>query len=91
MGNSAYANDIRAASVTIDAAQIQGKLVDSFSTANSLKQDWTHSIHTSGKHTTLTHEIAGQNVQTQIKAKLVSPKDSETYQICVASFANMLL
>ena len=68
VGNSAHADDIRAASISIDAAKIQGKLVDSFSAANSLKlnSDKTELIQfTCGKHTTYTHEIAGQKVQTQ--------------------------
>ena len=72
VGNSAHADDIRAASISIDAAQIQAKLVDSFSAANSLKlnSDKTELIQfTCGKHTTYTHEIAGQKVQTQAEAK----------------------
>ena len=70
MGNSAHADDIRAASISIDAAQIQGELSDSFSTANSLKlkANNTELIQfTSGKHTSHTHEIAGQNIQTQVE------------------------
>ena len=72
VGNSAHADDIRAASISIDAAQIQGKLIDSFSAANSLKLNVnkTELIQfTSGKHTSHTHEIAGQDIQTQDKAK----------------------
>ena len=74
MGNSAHADDIRAASISIDAAQIQGKLIDSFSTANSLilNTNNTELIQfTSGKHTSHTHEIAGQNIQTQVEAKFL--------------------
>ena len=72
VGNSAHADDIRAASISIDAAQIQGKVVDSFNAVNSLKlnSDKTELIQfTCGKHTTYTHEIAGQKVQTQAEAK----------------------
>ena len=71
VGNSAHA-DIRAASISIDAAQIQGNFVDSFSTANHLKlnANKTELVQfTSGKHTLRTHEIAGQEVQTQAEAK----------------------
>ena len=67
-----HADDIRAASITIDAAQIQGNLVDSFTTANHLKLNANKTKlvqFTSGKHTSLTHEIAGQEVQTQAEAK----------------------
>ena len=65
VGNSAHADDIRAASISIDAAQIQGKLIDSFSAANSLKLNVnkTELIEfTSGKHTSHTLEIAGQDI-----------------------------
>jgi len=53
VGNSAHADDIRAASISIDAAQIQGKVVDSFNAVNSLKlnSDKTELIQfTCGKH-----------------------------------------
>ena len=74
VGNFAHADDIRAASISIDAAQIQGKLIDSFSTTNSLKLNInkTELIQfTSGKHTSHTHEIAGQDIQTQVEAKCI--------------------
>jgi len=72
VGNSAHAEDFRPARISIDAAQIQVKLVDSFSAANSLKlnTDKTQLIQfTCRKHTTYTHEIAGQKVQSQAEAK----------------------
>ena len=37
MGNSAHADDVRASSISVTAAQTQGNLINAFCKANSLK------------------------------------------------------
>ena len=72
VGNFAHADDIRTASISVSAAQMQGKLIDSFSTANCLKlnANKTELVQfTSGNLAICTHEIAAQKVQTQAEAK----------------------
>ena len=42
VGNSAHADDVRAASISVTAAQTQGNLINAFCEANSLKLLRTH-------------------------------------------------
>ena len=72
MGNSAHADDVRAASISVTAAQTQGNLINAFCKANSLKlnADKTELIMlTKGKYSERTCEMVGQEVQTQTDAK----------------------
>ena len=72
VGNSAHADDVRAASISVTAAQTQGYLIDAFCKANSLKlnADKTELIMlTKGRYNESTCEMLGRDIQTQTDAK----------------------
>ena len=72
VGNSAHADDVRAASISMSAAQMQGSLINAFCKANSLKlnTDKTELVAmTKWKYSEHTHEIVGQDVISQTDAK----------------------
>ena len=72
VGNSTHADDVRAASISVTAAQTQRNLIDTFCRANSprLNADKTELIMlTKGRYSERTCELVGQEVQTQMDAK----------------------
>ena len=72
VGCYAHADDVRAASISIDPAQIQWNLVDSFCATNSLKLNTSKTEliqFTSGTFTSCSHKIVGQSIQTQMASK----------------------
>ena len=72
VGNAAHADDVRAASVSVTAAQTQGNLINAFYQANSLRlnADKTELVMvTKGVYSEGTHQLAGQEVQVQREAK----------------------
>ena len=72
VGNSAHADDVRAANISMTGAQTQGNLINAFCKANSLKlnADKTELImFTKGKQYGCAFEMVGQEVQTQTDAK----------------------
>ena len=65
VANSAHTNDVRAASISMSAAQTQGCLINVFCNANSLKlnADKTELIAmTKGKYSECTLEMVSQDV-----------------------------
>ena len=72
VGNSAHADDVRAASISMTAAQMQGNLINAFCKANSLKLNANKTelmMFTKGKQYGCAFEMVGQEVQTQTDAK----------------------
>ena len=72
VGNSAHADDVRAASIGMTAAQTQGNLINAFCKANSLKLNANKAelmMFTKGKQHGCAFEMVGQEVQAQTDAK----------------------
>ena len=69
VGSSPHGDDIRAASIGIDAVRTQGNLVDHFCKANSLKLNATKTELVKFSHKKPDHVIAGQEIQVQANAK----------------------
>ena len=72
VGSTAHADDIRAASCSVDGIQLLGQCVNTFACANSLKLNSgkTELVHFSRHHFTPTIiDIAGDSIQSQPKAK----------------------
>jgi len=66
VGSSTHADDVRAASISIEAARTQGNLINHFCNANSLKLNITKTElvqFANKKPDPTSHEIAGQEVQ----------------------------
>ena len=69
---SAHADDVRAASMGIDAVKSQGHLIDQFCKANSLKLNASKTelvIFSHKKPDPISQIIAGQEIQVQAHAK----------------------
>ena len=68
----AHADDVRAASISVTAAQTQGNLINAFCQANSLRlnADKTELVMvTKGVYSEGAHQLAGREVQVQREAK----------------------
>ena len=65
VGNSAHADGVRAASIGINAAMIQGKLVDSFCDVNCLKLNATRSVLQEKTRLFLAHRCQPGNTNTR--------------------------
>ena len=72
VGSSAHADDVRAASISVTAAQTQGNFINAFCEANSLKLDANKTeliMLTKGKYSEQTCALVGQKIQSQTDAK----------------------
>ena len=71
VGNAANADDVRAASISVTAAQTQGKLINAFFQANSLRLNANKTelvVMTKGMCSEDTHQLVGLEVQAQREA-----------------------
>ena len=69
VGNAAHADDVRAASISVTAAQTQGNLINAFCQANSLRLNAELVVMTKGMCSEDTHQLVGREVQAQREAK----------------------
>ena len=72
VGNAAHADDVRAASISVTAAQTQGNLINAFCQANSLRLNADKTelvVMTKGMCSEDTHQLVGREVQAQREAK----------------------